>query len=465
MNAPQIWIILPVLAGIALYFIRRWQRISVSLGTSLSLILAGLARFVPIDTQIDLGPLSFEITSTFNVLGRRFVLENEARTLLVIIFVLAAFWFAAAFIANAGENLVPLGLVVVGLWIAALAVEPFLYAALLIEMTVLVCIPILVQPGTVFKPLRGSLRFLIFQTLGMLFLLLTGWLLTGVEATPGVVLAGRVAGLMGFGFTLLLGIFPFHSWILMLAEEAQPYANAFVLTMFTWIVTLYGLRFLDRYMWMRGEESILLFLRFAGVMMVCVGGFSAIFERHLGRIFGYAVLLETGLSLLAMSLEDGSPIVFAMLLPRLIAMGTWAVALETLRKSAPGMEMINMRGLGWRLPVASGSLILAQFSMAGMPLLAGFPTRWLLFDQLTGWSIWATWLCVLGSSGIFVAAVRTMITLVSDESPERQINRESWQVLLLLGLALLALFVVGVFPNLFLPGLAQGLVAFENLWP
>jgi formate hydrogenlyase subunit 3/multisubunit Na+/H+ antiporter MnhD subunit len=222
MSAPLAWIILPGIAGGVLLLLRGRQRVTVILGISLALILAALMFWIPINEVVNLRGWSFKLSDTLEFFGRRMVLENKDRPVLALSYLMAAFWFCAAYTAHTTRIFVPLCLGLISLLTAALAVQPFLFAALLIEMAVFVCIPLLSPPG---NPLgRGVLRFFTFQTLGMPFILFTGWMLAGVEASPGdVFLIIRVGILLGFGFAFLIGIFPFHTWLPMLSEETHPY--------------------------------------------------------------------------------------------------------------------------------------------------------------------------------------------------------------------------------------------------
>jgi NADH-quinone oxidoreductase subunit N len=252
MSAPLLWIVFPgVVAGI-LYLLRRWKRATHVSGALVALLLAWLAWQLPLGETVSLGRIpglpaetTLHIGTTLTLLGRRFILTNALRPILIMIYLGVAFWFGGAFVARVNRLFIPLGLAIAALLTATLAVEPFLYAALIIEITILICVPILSPPG---KPVgRGVLRFLTLQTMGMPFILLAGWASGGVSSNstdPAIIL--RVAAFLVLGFTLFMAIFPFHTWIPMLAEEAHPYSAAFVFFILPTIVAMFGLEFLER---------------------------------------------------------------------------------------------------------------------------------------------------------------------------------------------------------------------------
>ncbi|MGZ6347662.1 MAG: hypothetical protein ACXWNC_08885, partial [Anaerolineales bacterium] len=210
MSAPLLWIFLPfILAGILTLL--RNQKVITLIACIFMLLLTLAAWLLPLDTILTIGSWSFKLSSSFNILGRRLVLGTADLSLLALIYGSAVVWVAASSVTQSARRLNSLGLAIVALLVAALAVEPFLYAALLIEMAVLLSVPLLITPGK--NPGRGLIRFLIFQTLAMPFILFSGWLLAGIDANPGNLgLVQQAAILIALGFTFLLAIFPFHSW-------------------------------------------------------------------------------------------------------------------------------------------------------------------------------------------------------------------------------------------------------------
>lgn len=464
MSAPLLWIILPGLVAIVIFFLRRRYRTTVLTGTLTSLFLALLAWKLPINTLIRVSRWTIEINDTLNILGRQLTLSSDVQPILVVIYLLAAFWFAAAYPARAGRMFVPLGLGLVAIWTAALAVEPFLYAALLIELGALVSVPLFSQPG---NPVgRGTLRFLTFQTLGMPFILFTGWMLAGVEASPGeLALVTRATIFLGFGFIFLLGIFPFHTWIPMLAEEAHPYAAGFIFFIIPWMVTLFGGGFLERYAWLRNTPTITYFLQLGGVLMMLTGGIMAAFQRHLGRMLGYAAMVEIGSMLLVFGLPAGMSLYFGMLLPRALALGVWAFALAVIRRhisqqttaSIPVRSLLlfrNVQGIARSMPLSAGSLILAQFSLAGLPILAGFPVHLAFWRLLAGQSSWLAVLALLGNVGVFAGGLRSLAVLVMGHRETNQPPAEELVTAIFLTLGVIVIICMGLFPQSFLPGIS-----------
>lgn len=476
MNTAQIWILLPGLVASVLLLLQRWERLVVIIGTLTVLVLAGLAWWLPDQDLFFVGPLTIRLADNWAFLGRRFVLGGSERPVLVMLYLAAALWFGGTFVARPGRVFVPLGLGIAALLTAAVAVEPFLYAALLIHMAVLVSIPLLVTAGGMVG--RGVLRYLTFQTLGMPFILFAGWMLSGVEASPaGTESVRRSAILIGLGFAFLLGIFPFHTWIPMLAEESHPYAAAFVLLMLTSAILFFGLRFIDRYAWLRAEESVFILLRFAGVLMVVTAGLWAAFERRLGRMLGFAIILEIGLSLIILGLAGGSlvgplsgqggsvGVFFAALLPRGLALGVWALSLVVIKAKINGLHYRDVQGVARYMPVAAGALVLAHFSIAGLPLLASLPIRLALLEGLAQVSpLTALWILV-GSAGLLMGGLRTLAVLVMGK------QQEDWQVTetagqqFYLAVGSLLLLLAGIFPQWFLPLFVNIPQAFRQLVP
>jgi len=466
MSAALIWIFFPFVTAAGLWLINKRESLTARIAAGVSLLLAWLAWQLPVGARIDFGLFRTSINETFAVFGRQLTITQADTPVLILVYLIAAGWFFAIPFAGAGPQLAPLGLGITALLVAALAVQPFLYAALILEIAVLLSIPMLSPPG---KPVgRGALRYLIMQTLAMPFILFTGWMLTGVEAGQAAVSQAKQAGvLLGLGFAFLLAVFPFYAWIPLISEESHPYVAGFILVMMPMAGLFLGLDFLDNFAWLRETVTLYTSLQITGVVMVLTGGIWAAFQNHLGRVMGYAAIMETGLALLAVSLGAGlGAQVFALLLlPRAIGLGCLALTLAVIHNETGTLHLDNLRGLAYRLPLAASALLLSLLSLSGLPLLAGFPARFALLEGLAQQSLPTALWVVLGTLGLLMAGLRAMASAIWREEPVAAQVGESAGQIVVLGIGALALLVVGIWPQLTSPSMLDLLSAYVHLAP
>jgi len=447
MNAPTIWIIAPAFAAILLFSIRN-QRVLSILGGLLTVMLALTAQFIPIGEALKFGSYSFKIESSLDVLGRVLKILPAEGSLLAVIYGATALWFFGAEASGTATRIVPYGLLITTLMVASLAVEPFLYAALFIELAILLAVPLLTS---IYRPPgRGVVRFLIYQTLAMPFILLSGWLLAGVEASPGdIALATQSASMLGLGFAFLLAIFPFYNWIPMLMEEAPPFIVGFLLWILPTITIIFGAGFLDRYSWLRSSPQLAVALQYGGLLMIVTGGFWAATQRHLGRILAYTSIAETGFSILALSLDPrlGIPILFLLIPARALGLAVWSLALTVIKDHADSLHFSAVRGSLRSFPFAGSALVLASLSTSAFPLLAGFPARLALWENLARVSLPAALWMGIGIVGLLTGSFRSLAVLsMADEYTSWELH-EDWLQGIMLGLGMIGLLILGIFPQ------------------
>ncbi len=463
MSTAHLWILFPILLGLLLLAVNRNRALVAALASVFSLALSLLAAWMPIGEVVRMGALSVQIQPTLSVLGRQFILGNGDRTFLTLIYGLGAVWFLVGGITVGQAFFIPMGLAMIAALVAAFAVEPFFYAALLVEIAVLLSVPILSPPGTGAR--TGVQRYLIFQTLAMPFILLAGWILGVGEANPADPrIQTRAATLLGLGFAFWLAVFPFHSWMPLLAQQAHPFPVGFIFSLLPTSVLLLALDFLNGFGWLRASPQLYEVLLSVGVLMTVVGGLFAAAQQDLSRVLGFAVIFQTGYGLIAIGLNSLSGLMaFAgALLPGLLGIMVFVIGLSTLVNQQIGFTYSDLRGLLRRYPFAAIALLAAYASIGGLPLLAGFPVRQetleLLAEKSFLFSAWAS----IGSLAFLVGGARLLAEMaISEEAGWKILETWPQRILLLTGTLFLVLF--GLFPRTFLSAILFILRSFPVL--
>lgn len=464
MSAPVIWIVTPAAVGLVLWFFRRNQALTFSIAFAVCLLLTFFAAAVPIGEPVKLGSLTFTIPTTLPVLGRRFVLTNADHMILVLLYGLGTVWFGLAMNAWPNRLFPSFGLGMLVVMVAAIAVEPFLYAALLVETAVLFSIPLLSPPGRTIG--QGLQRYLIFQTLAFPVVLFAGWILGVAEANPAnAIMFQRASLFLGLGFAFWLGVFPFYNWLPMMMTETHPFPAGFVLSLLSTAVLLLGLDFINATPFLRSSDTLFTVLRIAGAVMVVTAGLWAAFQVNLARLFGYAVIFETGFALLSISVNslNGWMLFAAAFLPRLLGLLIFAFSLAVLENLGIPLTIDGLRGLARRYPLVVIGLLAAVFSIGGFPLLAGLPVRLEIFEQLAVNFRSALIAASIGTAGFLLAAMQILAAVFRSEEKEWH-SQENWWQRIILGGGSVFLLAFGVFPATFYHSILFILQSFSQLF-
>jgi formate hydrogenlyase subunit 3/multisubunit Na+/H+ antiporter MnhD subunit len=301
--------------------------------------------------------------------------------------------------------------------------------------------------------------------------ILGSWALTGAEANPtNTNLVLLTAVFLGLGFAFWLAAFPFFTWAPLLSGQVRPYAAGFIFIFLPTVALLLGAAILGENGWLRNAALMLEVFRVAGGVMIITAGFWAAFERDLGRLFGYIVLAQTGFSLLALSLGNrlGQEIFVMMFLPRVIALGLWALSASVLRNNNRSLSFNDLLRAAERTPLAALGLAVSSLSLAGLPLFAEFPIRVVLLQEIAVAHPVAALFVLLGSVGLLFSAFRFLTVVTGgrlglerrDRTPFGETRAQG--ILILIGI--FVLLVVGVFPRVFFPVMVGILPAF-GLFP
>ena len=382
MTTPVLFIAIPSIIAFGLFFLRGKPRLSITISMVLYLLLGFLALFQNFGEVVKIGAVSVDIGTTLIVFGRNLVLLNSDRYFLFLSCISILLTIGGIRYLQLRVNIIPYLMVILASLTAAIAVETFLYSSIFVEIAVLFSLPILIHAK---KPLsKGVLRFLLFQSLAMPMILIGGWFISGTQSSPSDLQQLGVAGFfLATGFAFWLAVFPFHSWVPLLSEDVHPHIFSFLLALIPQAVLFLILDFSNSISWIRESDQFYTILFLTGLIMVVTTGIWGLFEKKLKRYIAYIILFETGSLLMLSGLQTNATSLayYFSMFPRLISILLIGFCLSVIN-TTDNQSMKEITGVGRAYPFASLGLIIALFSLVGLPLLGEFPYKYILLSSI-----------------------------------------------------------------------------------
>lgn len=203
---------------------------------------------------------------------------------------------------------------------------------------------------------------------------------------------------------------PFHSWVSDVYEGAPAPIAAFLASVSKVAMMTLAIRF-----FIQSAAPILpsveVMLMVVIALSILFGNLLAIGQNNLKRLFAYSSIAHMGyvlITLLSIGQNSSGIISMYMAVYALTSIGAFGViALMSSPYRERGHTSVSgeaddlrfYQGLFWRRPILTAVLTIMLLSMAGIPLTAGFITKFtVFFAAVQGMRFWAAGMIILGSA-------------------------------------------------------------------
>jgi NADH-quinone oxidoreductase subunit N len=230
----------------------------------------------------------------------------------------------------------------------------------------------------------------------------------GVQNGNLLVLIASVLILAGFGFKI--SAVPFHMWAPDIYEGSPTPATAF----FSVGSKAAGFAALLRVFITGGLgqvnlTSLITIVSIIAVLTMTLGNLVAAVQTNVKRMMAYSSIAQAGYilvgfaaSLSGQNSNGNSAVLFFILVYILTNLGAFA-GIIALANATGGEKIEDFRGLAKRAPLLSAGTALCLLSLSGIPPMAGFVSKVLIFSA--AWSQGLSWLVV-------TALINTVVSLV-----------------------------------------------------
>ena len=275
---------------------------------------------------------------------------------------------------------------------------------------------VLISLGSSRRALTAAYQYLVMGTIGATFILIgigLLYMMTGTlnmldisQRLPEVADTRTIRVAFAFvtvGVSIKLALFPLHIWLPNAYTFAPSVVTAFIAATATkvgvyvllrFFFTVFGIHFSFNSMHV-GEILMLL-----AVAAILVASLVAIFQNNVKRMLAYSSVAQIGYIILGISLatSDGVSAGMIHLFNHALIKCALFLALGCVFLRLGSVELKDMHGLGRQMPWTMAAFVAGGLSLIGLPLTAGFISKWYLVSAVLTDGYWPLAVLVLVSS-------------------------------------------------------------------
>ena len=246
------------------------------------------------------------------------------------------------------------------------------------------------------RALSAAFTYLVMGTVGATFFLIGVGLIYAVTGTlnmadlaerlPRIYESRTVLAAFAFisvGILLKLALFPLHLWLPNAYTYAPSVVTAFLAATATKVALYLLLRFgytvfgADFVFNIVPSSEVLLTLALIGVV---VASTVAIFQSDVKRLLAYSSVAQVGYIILGISYANVTGLTASIvhIFNHAVTKGALFLVMGCIAYAAGSCRLEGFAGLGKRMPLTMAAFVIAGLSLIGVPLTAGFVSKWFL---------------------------------------------------------------------------------------
>jgi proton-translocating NADH-quinone oxidoreductase, chain N len=266
----------------------------------------------------------------------------------------------------------------------------------------------------------------------------------------------------GYGFKI--AAVPFHMWAPDVYEGAATPVSAFLATgsKKMGLVVFFKIFLV---MFVAGtsvaafatEEIQYAFAIIAAITMT-VGNIVAISQNNIKRMLAYSSIAQAGYILIVMAVMSEYALTGGLfhMFTHVFMKGGAFLIVGALICVGVGEKISDYRGLGRRAPFLAFAMLLFLFSLAGIPPLAGFTSKFILFSSaiydngvMTQW-VWLAFVAVLNSAISLYYYARVVKAMYIEKGESKEKIKVPYAFTAAIAICVIFTIVLGVYPQLIL---------------
>lgn len=303
-------------------------------------------------------------------------------------------------------------------------------------------------------------------------------MLYGVTGTTNIAEIGTALSLDGFswafgiamvtmiaGYGFKIAAVPFHMWAPDVYEGAATPVSTFLATgskkmglvvFFKIFLTIFVAG--TSVAAFATEEMQYVFAIIAAITMT-LGNVVAIAQTNIKRMLAYSSIAQAGYILIVMAVMSEYALTGGLfhMITHVFMKGGAFLVVGALICVGVGEKISDYRGLAKRAPFIAFAMLLFLFSLAGIPPLAGFTSKFVLFSAaifdgngvMTQW-VWLAFIAILNSAISLYYYARVVKAMYVEKGESDEKIKVPKAFLAAIGICVIFVIVLGVYPQLIL---------------